>query len=77
MSAKGYRKASLIAAVFIAQDEWRNLTKPQRAALVEPKGANPRVLDRLRDRHLIRKDGKPTAYGLQVLRFTRLMRGES
>ena len=77
MSAKGYRKASLIAAVFIAQDEWRRLTRPQRAALVEPKGANPRVLDRLRERQLIRKDGNRTVWGDQVMRFTRLMREES
>jgi hypothetical protein len=74
MSAKGYRKTSMLVAVFTAQREWSNLTKPQQAALVDPKSARPVVLDRLRARHLIRKDGKPTVWGQQVLRFTSLMR---
>lgn len=71
------RAYGFIVAVVTAQDEWRRLTKPQRAALVNPKGANPAVLDRLRAHYLIRKDGKRTVWGDQVLRFTNLMRGAS
>lgn len=70
------RKASLIEAVLVSQETWRQLTKPQRAALLGQRPVHPRVQSALREKRLMRRDGKPTAWGRTVLRFTTTLRQE-
>ena len=77
MSEYRRKKASLLEAVFVAQDTWRHLTKPQRRALLGEKPVHPKVKARLHEMRLLRADGKPTAWGQTVLRFTCTMRKES
>lgn len=60
------RKVPLIVVVLVAHDVWRGLTKPQRAALLGRKPVHPRTGAVLRDKHLLRKDGRPTAWGNRV-----------
>lgn len=58
-----------LATVMIFQDHWRQLTKPQRAALVDLAGARPATLTRLREQLLVDQTGQLTLLGEAVLHY--------
>lgn len=59
-----------LAAVMIFQDHWRQLTKPQRAALLDPAAGGAAVtLAKLRERQLVDHDGQLTVLGEAVVHY--------